>query len=460
MKTLTESLNWFLNEAMFQSGDYTKHNFKYSKGVINDLLTVNTILLGTNGEIEHPLDPQEQEEFKAEYNDNKFPQTSKEFDAMMSKYSSFPKWNTIFKGKYSGKTTNTKGQRAEGLVCYMFNESRPDVNAFKNEMMPDLDNAWIRSSEWTVAFMNKQKGVANIPWTNDNYIACRVDGGDFRLDSKYAFAAEVTSIFSGTNAMNKIFGVKCNDLYSGQKDIWNKADIVLVHKEMGKTLIDEIKEKGIANGEMLNTCLIEYTKQGVIVPISLKMLENENAHLSSVNIVKGEPVDMIESVKHIRIADKYANQYTGNIEIVCNSIDGKEVLITFRSDTNGKNGLSIEPKENGGSARFGKAVAIIRGLLGLKKQDFYIVKNSNEDVIKAFKDFGFDVFAKPKSNYETVEPPFRERACCAGLLGVLTEYQKYTKEPIDKDFPVKFANFCMFCAVGLSGKGAFYKIAN
>ena len=460
MKTITESLQWFLNEAAFQSGDYTKHDFKYAKGVINDLLNSPTILLGNNGETEHQLDPADQEEFKAEYDPNSFPKTAKEFDAMTAKYSSFPRWNTIFKGKYSGKVTNTKGQRAEGLVCYMFNEANADVEAFKNEVMPDLDDAWVQSSQWTVEFMNKQKGVAGIDWTSDNYVACRVDGGDFRLDSKYSFAAEVTSIFSGTKAMKKIFGVNCNDLYSGQKDIWNKADILLVHKEMGKTLIDEIKDKGIANGEMLNTCLIEYTKQGAIVPISLKQLENPNAHLSSVNLVKGEPVDMIESVKHIRIADRYANQYTGNIEIVCNGVDGKEILITFRSDTNGKNGLSIEPKENGGAARFGKAVAIIRGILDLKKQDFYIVKNTNEDALKEFKNYGFDVFFKSKSNYDTVEPPFRERACCAGLLGVLKAYHEKTKEPIDKDFPVKFANFCMFCAVGLSGKGAFYKIAN
>jgi hypothetical protein len=190
------------------------------------------------------------------------------------------------------------------------------------------------------------------------------------------------------------------------------------------------------------------------------MLENENAHLSSVNIVKGEPVNMIKSVKYVKLADRYDTKFTGNVDIICEDFDGKEILITFRSDTNGKNGLSIEPKENGGAARFGKAVAIIRGILGLKKQDFYIVKDTNEDALKEFKNYGFDVFFKPRSNYDTVKPPFRERACCAGLLGVLKAYHEKTKEPIDKDFPVKFANFCMFCAVGLSGKGAFYKIAN
>ena len=447
-------------EAHFEAADYLKHNFKYAKAVIADLLAGNDIGLGVHNDKIVELDSEDVEQFNNDYSEENFPTTSAEFNAMISKYKSFPKWNTICKDKYSGKTSNTKGQRAEGLVCYMFNEANADVEAFKNEMMPDLDDVWIDSSRWTVDFMNKQKGVSGIEWSRDNYIACRVDGGDFRLDGKNSFAVEVTSIFSGTKAMKKVFGINCNDLYSGSKDIWNKADIVLVHKEMGKTLIDEIKDKGIANGEMLNTCLIEYTKQGAIIPISLKMLENENAHLSSVNIVKGEPVDMIKSVKHVKLADRYDTKFTGNVDIVCEDFDGKEILITFRSDTNGKNGLSVEPKENGGSARFGKAVAIIRGILGLKKQDFYVVKDSNDAAITEIKNYGFDVFFKPKSNYDSIEPPFRERACCAGFLGVLKAYHEKTKEPIDKDFPVKFANFCMFCAVGLSGKGAFYKISN
>lgn len=461
MKTLKNYLfKGLIYESTFQSADYTKHDFKYAKGVINDLLNSSIILLGKNGETEHQLDPKDQEAFRAQYDSSNFPKTSKEFDAMLANYLSFPKWNMIFKGKYSGKTTNTPGQRAEGLVCYMFNDANADVEIFKNEKMPDLTDDWIDSSRYTVDFMNKQKGISDIAWTRDNYVACRVDGEDFRLDSKYAFAVEVTSIFSGKKTMKKIFGINCDDLHGSSKDAWNKADIVLVHKELGKTLIDEIKEKGPANGEMLNTCLIEYTKQGVIIPISLKQLENQNAHLSSVNLVKGEPIDMIESVKYLRLADRYSNQFTGNIDIVCNSVDNKEILITFRSDTNGKNGLSIEPKETGGSARFGKAVEIIRGILGLKKKEFYIVKNTNEDALKEFKNYGFDVTVKPKSNYDTVEPPFRERACCAGLLGVLKAYHEKTKEPIDKDFPVKFANFCMFCAVGLAGKGAFYKISH
>ena len=463
MKTLTKYLfetvdNIF--EASFESQDYTKHNFKYPKLVISDLLNGQDIGLGTHNDSFAELDQDEVQEFRAEYSAKNFPKTPAEFNAMVSKYPSFPKWNKICKDKYSGFKTNTKGQRAEGLVCYMFNESNPDVEAFKKDVMNDLTDDWIQSSKWTVEYMNKQNGTAGISWTSDNYIACRVDGGDYKLSAGDQFAVEVTSIFSGIKAMEKVFGFKCGDLYKGQKDIWNKADIVLVHREMGKTLIEDLKAMGPTNGETLNTCLIEMTKKGAIIPISLKMLESPDAHLSSVNIVKGEPVNIVDTVKHVRLADSYSSQYTGNIEVVCNSVDGKEILITFRSDTNGKNGLSIEPKEKGGSARLGKAVAIIRGILNLNRKDFYVVKDTNEDAIKAIESYGFEVFFKPRSNYDTVDPPLRERACCAGLLGVLEAYHNKTKEPIDEEFPVKFANFCLFCAVGLSGSGAFYKISN
>lgn len=64
-------------ESCLQAADYTKHDFKYAKGVINDLLNSDVILLGNHGETEHHLDPIEQEEFKSQYNPNNFPKTKK-----------------------------------------------------------------------------------------------------------------------------------------------------------------------------------------------------------------------------------------------------------------------------------------------------------------------------------------------------------------------------------------------
>lgn len=460
MKTLYR----YLCEAVFQSVDYTKTKkgsaeFKYAKPVINDLLNSDQILLGVHGEEIRYLDKKDQENFKKEYDDSKFPMSSIEFNKLISKYPSFPKWNEIYKGVYSGKTTITEGELAEGLVCYLFNNHNANPNDYK-EVMPNLKMDWINSSNWTVEFMNKQTGISNIPWTNKNYIACCVRGDDFKFDSTYNFALEVASIFSGKSAMKKIFNINCNDLYSKSKDIWNKADIILVHKQLGKSLIKNIINNGVYNGEMLNSYLIEYTKQGVIVPISLKQLTNKNAHLSSVNIYNNESINIIKEVKHIRLSSRYDSKYTGNIDIICKSYNNDDILITFRSDTNGKNGLSIEPKNDTNGYRFGKATEIIRNLLKLNKKDFYQIKNTNEESLNELKSFGFNIVIPHKSNYNITQPELRERACCAGLLGVLNEYKKVFNETIDKDFPLRFSNFCVLSAMGLKGKGAFYKISN
>ena len=471
MQTLTDFLTetvdsinlTIVSEACLGNTEYDKHDFLYSKSVINDLKSGVDIKVGKGGETVVVLDPNDVAAFNNEYTDEQFPTTAAAFNEMMSKYKSFPKWNTIWKGKYSGKATNTKGQRAEGLVCYMFNDPDADPELFKEQMMPDLTPDWIQSSRWTVEFINKQTGCENIPWTRDNYVACRVDGGNFKLDAKYSFAEEITSIFSGTKAMKKIFGVKCDDLYTGSKDIWNKADIVLVHKTLAKNLINDIKNKGgILNGEMLNEYLIEYTKQGAIIPISLKQLTNKDAHLSSVNIVEGEPTDVVRTVKYIRFGKYQMNKYEGSVTLVCETVDGKLLEIPFRASTSGKNDLNVEPQVKGDNSRLSKGVSIMKGILNLKRgRSFYMVADSNDAAIDELKNYGFNIDTN-KSNYDVASPEVCERACCAGLLGMLKAYhEKLTKTPNGTDnFTTKFANFCVFSAMGLSGKGAFYKVSN
>ena len=64
---------------------------------------------------------------------------------------------------------------------------------------------------------------------------------------------------------------------------------------------------------------------------------------------------------------------------------------------------------------------------------------------------------KKKSNYKELDPPLRERACIAGLLGILSEYRKKKHPKLDKDFPMDFAKFCYLCSI--QGTGAFFKIS-
>lgn len=465
MQSLYESLLPIF-EAMLSKADYTKHNFLYANGVIEDLLNSKVIKIGKNGESVVNLDPTEQEEFRKLWDSGKitFPETKDDFDNMVSKYPSFPKWNEIYKGKYSGKDDVTAGQKMEGLVCYVFNEENPDIDAWaKSNPSIQVTQDWIDSCNWTVDFMEKQTGVSNDNWNRDNYIACRVDGDDFRLDSKYSFASIITSLFQGTKQMKRVLKFDCSDLYSGAKDTWNKADIVLVHKQKGISFMEDLKTAGVNDGESLNNFLISKTIDGTIIPISLKQLTKPNAHLSEVNIEsKDMPIDIIDSVQYLRIADKYAEKkYTGNVDIICRNGDNEGVMITFRADTNGANGLNVEPKPTKGQARFGKAVAVMKSWLGLKKgNDYYIVKDTNEDAIKELESYGFKIEVKPKSNYNKVDPSWKDRSCVAGLLGMLSHYKTKISQRPDKEFPVQFANFCMLCSMGLNSKGAFYKISD
>lgn len=465
MKGLYSYLNLLL-EAKFDKDDFKKD--KYIDPVINDLMKADCIRLGKNGSQLAVLDKKEQMDFKKRYISGEIrrPKSVDEFDDMVSKYSTFPKWREIFKGKYSGKETDTVGQLMEGLVCYMFNDPKADVSAWARthtsiEVTPD----WVESCKMTIDFMAKQTGLSNEKWDRSNYVACRVDGGDFNFDMSYSFALDITSLFKGKANMHKLLKINCNDLYSGQKDTWNKADIVLVHKTKGKTLMDDIRSAGIANGVMLNDFLISKTKDGTIIPISLKMLSNSNAHLEMVGFEKVEAdICLVNNIEHIKVADKYQDDtYVGSVDIVCYNNDGQKVKITFRESGAGanKNNLSIEPAIPKASSRTGKAVSVMKRMLGLKNNNsYYIYKRSDEEVIKELESYGFKVKISPKSNYHDVTPLWRERCCVAGLLGMLSEYKNKLSHARDKDFATQFANFCMMCSTGLNSQGAFYKISN
>lgn len=463
-----------ISEGRFDKDDYTKHDFKYVNAVLNDILQNKTIRLDDKGDKTLELDSVAQKQFRSDWDSGKisFPETKEAFDLLMSQYKSFPKWTQIYKNVYSGTDSASPGQLMEGLVCYMFNDPKanPEDWAKVNLTDGEVSETWINSSKWTIEFMNKQTGVSEDLWTRDNYVACRVDGGDFRLDAKYNFAVEITSLFRGTGQMKKMLKkhglvIKTlDDLYTGQKDTWNKADIVLVHKTKAKNFFDDAKTAGIFNGESLNNFLIEKTKDGTIIPLSLKQLSKPNAHLSEVNIEeKTMPIDIIESVEHIRIGDKYQEgKYVGGVDIVCKNTEGEGVLITFLRTTDEKsNNLNIEPKPTKGVARYGKAVAVMKSLFGLGRDTkYYVIKNSNDDAIKELENNGFKIMVKPKSNYDKVTPAWKDRACIAGLLGMIEQYKMKMTQRTDKDFPVQFANFCMLCAMGLNSKGAFYKISD
>lgn len=443
-----------INEATFTNADWRKSNDSYGRDVIDALVAGKSIRLGKNGsEGEYKATTDEIEKLKSinpDFTDTSLNQFNNVFGKKL-------KWSQIFKGAFSGHEKQSSGQMYESLVCYIFNGGTNYQDWAVSVGLTDLDPNWVRSCELTVEFMNKHKW-AGCSWNNDTYVACHVDGHDFDFDNKYQFALEVTKMFHDKKDATKILGVNCNNLYSGQKDTWNKADIVIIKKD-ATNIIQDLKAI-VSDGQSLNAELCCKLAEGIIIPLSLKKVSDlSKVHVTGFNISDAEEQhDNDFEDADIVLADKYQdNVYIGNVRVLCTTLDNEQKEINFRKDTNPGNNLSVETKSNK-MARDGKAMATIKSALSLGRSDsYYIVMNSDEAAIKELEKYGFDVNIPKKSNYKELDPPLHERACIAGLLGILSEYRKKKHPKLDKDFPMDFAKFCYLCSI--QGTGAFFKIS-
>lgn len=459
MKSLTKYLTEALiNESCFKKRDWLNQEHTYAQQVIDRILAGKTIPIASKDgkTIVGEYTPSKEEisqlqNFKPEYTEDSL----KDFDEI---FRGKLTWKQIFKGEFSGHSAGgSNGQIYESLVCYIFNKGldNADVQAWAQHFNIEINTRWLKSCQETVKALYKHS-YAGYTWDNKTYIACHVDGNDYDFDNKFKFALDITSFFKNKKEAKRILGVDCRDLYSGQKDEWNKADIVLVNKQ-AVDVIDEMK-KVVSDGQSLNNELLVNLANGMIIPISLKIIDDATkAKIEGYNIDEADTMEHndIDDVLCLKISDKYPkNQWQGTLTLICKSLEDQRD-IQFRKSTSGKNNLNVEAKMK--LARAGKALANIKKALGLpKNNDYYIVKNTNEEAIKSLKKYGVEIVVKNKSNYDKVKPEFRERACVAGMLGLLDAYQKQKHPKIDHDFMIDFANFCWLCAT--QGSGAFFKL--
>lgn len=445
--------NIYINESTFDADDWRKQNHTYALDVINALINETPVKLGKDGEdgeyIASKDEIKQLRKLTPDYTNTTLDRFNEIFNGKL-------KWNKIYKGEFSGHNSKSAGQIYESLVCYIFNGGRRYQDWANFVGINSLDKSWINSCELTVDFINKQKW-ANYQWNNRNYVACHVDGNDFDFNNKYEFALNIARIFKDKKEATKLMGVDCNDLYTGGKDTWNKADIVLVKKDC-YDIIQSMKEV-VSNGESLNAELCCKLMEGKIIPISLKkVIKKEDIHLTTANIDEAqESKGYMFKDADIRLSTKYDNNtYVGNIDILCDTLDREQKDITFRKNTNPGNGLNVETQDK--NSRGGKALANIKSALNIGKgNDYYIIKNTDEEALDELEKYGFDINIPRKSNYEKINPPLRERACIAGLLGLLEIYRIKKHPKIDKDFAIDFAKFCYMCSI--KGTGSFFKIS-
>ena len=467
-------------KSQFITQDYYKTNHTYALDVLRQILVHGFIETKDFGSVKIEYNDSELQKLRAyfKYNEKtrdfditKKPSTVEEWNDMLGEIG-IPKWQTIWKGKFS----NSKlGQIMESLVCYLFNDENADVLAWSNKFT-DVNPQWEESCRKLAEFIGNTK--TSIQWDRNNFTAYHVDGQDFQTLSEDG--SSIAKIFKGDkDFIKKLTKYDCSDLYKVSKDAWNKADIVLIRKDMEseilKEIIDHLQTFGInskikitedvSNGAILNNKLIELTQNDYILPISLKKVDGRlPVHLSSVGMQENESTGLyIAEVDSIRLGKLTADKMEGNTSLFCQDADGNSIDLCFRANTNGNNGLNIEPKSVKGKYRYGKAISIVKDILGLPRDNsYYIEMESDEDCIKALENYGFKVDTKISTHkkYEDGKWPLRKRACMAGLLGVLKAYKDKNPNINKNDFPINFTNFIYMCSTGILSTGCFYKLSN
>lgn len=442
-----------IEESTFSTADWLKTNHDYGRDVVNKLISGEPVLLGKNGEdgayYANTNEIARLREFQFDYTKDSL----EEFNDILER----TKWSNIFKGQFSGYMSKEPGQITESLVCYLFNGGKDILNWWKWCAKSDPIGSWNKSAEETVRFMNNQK-YAGYKWDNKNYVACHVDGDDYEFPAGYDFALKITSLFKDKKMGKKILGVDCSDLYRGAKDTWNKADIVLVKKD-ATDVIDKLKET-VVDGNSLNIELASLLLDGIVIPISLKKIVSaDRAKIESFGLDDAEDNDIDIKGVDIKIQNKFPNgRYNGYIHLMMRTLDGDRYTQFTRHSSN-DNALSVESSYKNAHAKAGRALSTIKQALGIPRGDgFFKVCKTADDAIKELESYGFEIDIPSGSNFEECEPKFQERACIAGLLGILDAYKRVKcNGRVDKNtFPIEFAKFCWLCSV--QGTGAFFKI--
>lgn len=456
-------LSQYILESKFKGENWVHNNtWSYAKAIVNDLLSGKEVktIVGPSLTISD-FDEKKLKDLASRLEN--VPERTTRSDLDDAYLGKLKRRESIFlkieKSVYSGHTAlrQSQGEAAESLVCYLFNNdnSDHDFQDWIKKSGVELDNSWKVSSQGTVKLLNSR-------WSKKSgYEAVHVDGRDFDTNLNQR-SKNFAIIFKSKTEAKKILGYSISDMYQGKKDKWNPADILLINK----TILEESWKtvQGIAKdgangpfGEPLNNVLSALCESEAVVPVSLKKCVKEPKLFSHAAHNKAT-ADNFEN-SQLLIAGTYApNRVAGTCWISAIN-DGVKCMIQSRGQSAPKEkNLSIEahvPNTNGSktsTARAGKGISLIKSALKLNNNDYYAQVNSNEDLIKGFEAYGFDL--KLDSKMSKLDPPAYKRTCFIGLLGILQNYAKYLKSVGEEYLPDKFAEFlwihCTECP------GAYY----
>lgn len=348
---------------------------------------------------------------------------------------------TIINGiKIIAKPIENKGQSAgeaaEPIVAYMFNVLNGNKQVIKetdSSITTDILNK-LRSEEyseeWIISSKKSAEKLHSVIKDSINYYACHVNGRDISIipDSSKI----ITQIFKSKDLAGIILKKDkkaFDDLYVGQKDTWNKADIILVHKKFN---ISQLDADSLITGADLNAKLNELIQNNIIYPISLKAI-SKNAELEQIQFIKEGNISDAEA--HENELDKISDvkiEFSKTIEIdqkysgTC-YLKSDVFKIQFRNNSasGSKDVLSVELLLKG--ARGGKAASVLRQKLGLVKGFYKTVsfKDTNDFIQKIS-----DVFGKLNNeqlqdiySLEKQDSKFYLRTCFKGILALAIAYR-------------------------------------
>ena len=291
------------------------------------------------------------------------------------------RWSLIFKGQYSltGGGQDAKYAEAATAYCYNVMNGNADVkrSQIKGESEQDdaamiattqilkakgIDDRWIKSSQLTA------KKIQQMAPTNTNYVAAHVDGND--ISEIPQNVKDACKVFTGKEGIKEVFGAlvsheAVDSLYpSTQKDMWNKADIVLVdekldiikmlHEWLSANSLKRLETKSDINA-FINTLIAgkQYdaslkSSKHYMIPISLKgIVVKKNTTLNDIAFEAdgklSSPKDLLD-ISSVRIElpsevkDAENKVFNGSCYLRTNN----GLQITFRNKEPTKESLLIE----------------------------------------------------------------------------------------------------------------------
>lgn len=451
----------FLLESKFSKEDFYKH--EYFNDVIADIIANKKIKIGNNNDDAKiiDIDDKTKSEFEKLAANDLSKISYEQFNDIAKKNTTPFRWSSIFKGVYSGHEHHSNdGEYAEAAVCYCFNAMNGNdqiTEADEDDTVVDevlkaknIPESWIQSSKASA------KKLHNSINNSQDYVAVHVDGKD--ISKVPENATNIAKIFNGKSGIqhvlkNKISAEELNNLYTKNKNEWNKADIIIVKKDFDVT--EDTKDKSFANSMMFNAYLNDLAANKVIYPVSLKKVK-PNAKLNNINFSINKKLDSVDIHDVSIVLPKTvisSETYVGSCYL---KADGK-YQIDFRCAVASRESLTIELKMK--MAKGGKGLQQLKDAMKLSN-DFYKKYRfaSEDDFLNTIKNLT-GITLQPAESLQKSDPQWYIRPCFKGLVGLLSQYQKNVQQNDKQVNLVEFFTLVYNSCTGANSESVFWKLS-